>query len=248
MLIWRLPKGELPWAPPYSYCPHCRSSIKPLDNIPIISFLILRGRGRCCGRRIAFQYLWVEVVSMLCSVIVASRYPPSSMAQWVMLFSFCFFQTALLAVAAIDWQTYTIPDLLSLGLCLVMFLASPANELLGVSPLGRMAGSLGGMIAGGGIYWLFAAAGKKIYKVEAMGGGDVKLAAAIVGALGWRSLVPLVAVSSALGLAYALPLLALKRLGRRDPIAYGPFLSVAAIILLWMGPAIFKRLIFIISS
>lgn len=128
-----------------------------------------------------------------------------------------------------------IPDVLSLGLFVCMVLGSPWNiffkwQAWWLRPLFSLAGGL----CAGGLFLIMALIGEKIYKKEALGGGDIKLFAAIGAALGIHNILLVIILSSLLGLFYAMPQLLLKRLKREDPIPYGPFLATAAFItFLW---------------
>ncbi|MBI4064495.1 MAG: prepilin peptidase [Elusimicrobia bacterium] len=250
VVIHRLPIGELPWKPPHSYCPGCRRRIPAMDNIPLISFFLLGGRCRSCRAPISWRYPIVEFVMMLVALATLWRFGlTQDPRSWISFAMFFVFAGTLLAIAAIDFETYLIPDALSLGLMVFMAILAPFNPLLRTpSWTGAYLASLLGILAGSALYWLFAAIGKKIYKEEAMGGGDIKLAGAIGACLGPGHLFGVIVLSSALGLLYALPLLLSGRLKRRDPIPYGPFLSAAAIIILWWSRYLpdFLRLPFLV--
>ncbi|MBI4668375.1 MAG: prepilin peptidase [Elusimicrobia bacterium] len=236
VLIWRLPRGGLPWEPAHSYCPKCHAPIAFYDNIPIVSFLLLKGLCRHCRAAISRRYPFIEAAAACLALITAWKFGFNDFQSMVAAGGFLIFQTIILSVAMIDFKTYTIPDILSLGLTAAMILFAPFNLMLGPSTWAlRIRHSILGAAVLGGLYYIFAFLGEKIYKQEAIGGGDVKLAAAIGAAFGWRSFFPIVILSSSLGVIYALPLLIKKRLGRKDPIPYGPFLGAAAVIYLWLG-------------
>lgn len=243
VLIWRLPRRELPWSPRHSYCPHCHAGVKARDNIPLLSFLLLKGRCRYCRGSISWRYPLVEATMAAAAYLTCRRLGLEQWSDWIAFGGFLIFLTALTAVAFIDFETYLIPDALSVGLAFFMIAFAPWNPLLGPSALGRLWASCLGALCGGGLYFIFAAVGKKLYKMEAMGGGDVKLAAAIGAALGIESIFSVVFLSSTFGVLYAAPMLAMRRLRRLDPVPYGPFLVLAAAVYFWFGmlfPAFLK--------
>ncbi|MEK7288117.1 MAG: prepilin peptidase [Elusimicrobiota bacterium] len=236
VLVWRLPKGEFPWKPATSYCPNCRAPIRAMDNIPIISWLLLRGRCRLCRSSISWRYPLVEATLAGLGLITLWNLGSLPHFDWFGFAGLLWFQAILIAIAIIDFQTYLIPDLLSLGLALSMLIIAPWNPCLSSPTMtGRLASAVIGAAGAGFVFYVLAAVGEKIYKTEAMGGGDIKLAFGIGAGLGWRPLLAVVFLSSALGLVYAAPLLLGGKLKRRSPIPYGPFLVMAAIIVLWSG-------------
>lgn len=230
VLIWRLPQSQTPWQPIYSYCPSCKKELLKRDNIPLLGYFILRGLCRWCRSPISRRYPLVEFIMASGFCLISARLSELSFSGLCPFIFYAAFLFILVTIAFIDLETYTIPDILSLGMALVMFGGAYWNVFLGGnSGLENMARSFAGAFAGGFLFWILAVLGKKIYKQEAMGGGDIKLAAAIGAALGFESLLSIIAISSALGLIFALPQLLLGKLKRRDPIPYGPFLSIAAL-------------------
>lgn len=263
VLIPRFSKGESPWRPLFSYCPHCKKPIKATDNIPILSYLMLQGRCRFCRAKIPLIYLVTELSCglLLCLTFwrLQTFYSGAGMlfwrepAIWTQMIAFSIFSLTLTAIAVIDWQTRTIPDVLNLGLAGLMLIFAPLNPLLEYNPgiLGaKWIKAAGGALAGGGAFLLLAILGEKIYKKEALGGGDVKLAAAIGAALGAHGIFALMVLSSFLGLCFSLPQLIKGSLGRKDPIAFGPFMALAAFLIFLFQdhlPCLWKNLIFPLS-
>ncbi|MFC1520807.1 prepilin peptidase [Elusimicrobiota bacterium] len=228
VVIYRLPKGESPIKPLLSYCPNCGNKIPAIDNIPVLSFIALKGKCRKCENPISWRYPIIELALSLECILILWKLDTTGALGLVQVIAFVSFAFILTVITAIDFDTYTIPDIFSLGLLTGMLVFSPWNPLLGSTVTSRIISSLAGTLAGGAIFFLFAFIGEKIYKKEAMGGGDVKLAAAIGASLGVSSLYPTILISSAFGILYALPMLISGKLNRQDPIAYGPFLAIAA--------------------
>lgn len=235
VLIWRLPRGEPPWKPVYSYCPHCRTTITAYDNIPIISWLWLRGRCRHCREPISWRYPAVELTIVILGLATAAALQYRQLFSWPAYAALLWFESILTAIAIIDFKTFLIPDMLSIGLNACMLLLAPWNPLLGDSFSARAWQAGLGAALGALIYFLLAIIGSKIYKTEAMGGGDVKLAGAIGAGLGAQHLFAIIVLSSTLGLLYAAPLVITGKLGRRSVIPYGPFMASAAILLVFLS-------------
>ncbi|MBI4425897.1 MAG: prepilin peptidase [Elusimicrobia bacterium] len=222
--IHRLPNDES-LVRPRSRCPRCQRPIAAYDNVPIVSFLLLRGRCRRCRAPISWRYPLVEALTGAVFAGLAARWPYDPafvVAAWAAA-------AALIVVAFIDWDTFLIPDALSYGLTAAGLLASPLNPLLGDGSLERAGASVLGAAAGFGICWGVAALGEAVFKKEAMGGGDVKLLAGIGAWSGALGAFDCLVLASLFGSLYGGTLLLRARLKRQDPIPFGPFLSAAAI-------------------
>lgn len=225
VVVLRLPR-EQSIVSPGSRCPRCRKPIAFYDNIPILSWVLLRGRCRFCRGRISPRYPSVELAMALLSVLLWRRWhgEPAWAAAAVLAAG------ALLAVALIDWDTFLIPDELSLGLLVAGLLAAPLNPFF--SGDGRpwaLLQSLQGAAIGFGLCWATAAIGERLFKKEAMGGGDIKLLAAVGAWSGGLGAFDCLMVGSLLGSVYGVGLMARRRIRRSDPIPFGPFLSAAAV-------------------
>lgn len=219
VLIHRLPKGEsVVW--PGSKCPTCQHRLRTLELIPVLSFLILKGRCRYCRASISFQYPLVEVLSALGYWLVFSNYGLS----WGTLAG-CMLVTILLCAAFADINTGLIPDRLTypgilIGLALAWFTIGLKTALLG---------SLGFAV-----FFLIVAVASR----GGMGGGDIKLAGVIGAFLGWQgALVTFVLASLSGGLAAGY-LLARGKAGRKSAIRFGPYLALGAFIALIWGTQI----------
>ncbi|MBI4056735.1 MAG: prepilin peptidase [Elusimicrobia bacterium] len=222
--IHRLPQG-ISIVHPRSRCPRCRTRIRFYDNIPILSFLWLGGRCRKCRKPISLRYPLVEFVTGVLTAGLVVRWQENMAWACVAVVA----AAALVAITFIDWDTFLIPDELSLGLLGLGLVSAWFNPYFEGGWKGIQS-SLIGIVVGGGSAWLMAVIGKKIFKKEALGGGDVKLLAAVGGLVSWEGALSTLLIASFLGTLYGVPLLVLKKLRRQDPIPFGPFLSLGAII------------------
>ncbi|MDE2143724.1 MAG: prepilin peptidase [Elusimicrobia bacterium] len=224
VVVHRLPREES-LVKPRSRCPRCRKPIAWFDNLPILSWVILRGRCRHCHKPISARYPAVEAATGLLAAALQRRWPD----ERVWLAGAILACGALLAVALIDWETFLIPDELSLGLAAAGLLFSPVNPCFsGGAWWTALRGSLIGALAGFAMAWAIAAIGEAMLKKEALGGGDVKLLAGVgawTGALGAFNCLML---GSFAGSIYGIRLLLAGKAKRSDPIPFGPFLAAAA--------------------
>ena len=225
------PAGErFNLATPRSRCPHCGHQITLLENIPLVSYLVLRGRCGHCGAGISKRYPIVEAVSALLSAYAAWHFGFGAAALGALLFVW-----AMVALTCIDLDTQLLPDditlpLLWLGLA---FNLGGTYTDLPAAVIGAMAGYL----ALWSVFWLFKLATGK----EGMGYGDFKLLAAIGAWLGWQMLPLTILLSSLVGAVVGIVLIAVARHGRNVPIPFGPYLAAAGLIALFWGEAITER-------
>ena len=227
VVIYRWPR-EQSVVTPRSRCPHCRVPIAWYDNLPVLSWLILLGRGRCCRQPISVRYPLVEAA---CGALAAGLW-----LRWTGSAAFAGASAlacgSLLAVALIDWDTFLIPDELSLGLALGGLCCSWFNPYF-KSEAGAwwlpVWWSLRGAALGFSLGWAVAAAGEAAFKKEALGGGDVKLLAGVGAWTGATGVFDCMMIGSLLGSIYGVGMMRAGKLGRGDPMPFGPFLSVGAI-------------------
>lgn len=225
------PAGErLNLATPRSRCPHCGHQITLLENIPLVSYLVLRGRCGHCGAVISKRYPIVEAVSALLSAYAAWHFGFGAAALGALLFVW-----AMVALTFIDLDTQLLPDditlpLLWLGLA---FNVGGTYTELPAAVIGAMAGYL----ALWSVFWLFKLATGK----EGMGYGDFKLLAAIGAWLGWQMLPLTILLSSLVGAVVGIVLIVAARHGRNVPIPFGPYLAAAGLIALFWGEGITAR-------
>ncbi|MCL6471951.1 MAG: prepilin peptidase [Firmicutes bacterium] len=230
---YRIPKGESIAYPP-SHCPTCGSQIKPWDNIPLLSYIILRGKCRSCGQKISLRY---PVVELLTGILWVSIYWQYGVSNRMVLG--IFFVTVLIVLSVIDFNIRLIPDKILLPSMLVSFaflILCPLKiaslpVIAGIRPLWAIAG----FFAGGGSLYLIAALAPLIFKKQAMGGGDIKLAAFMGLYLGGYVFVALF-IGFFLGALIGIALIVLGKRSMQDMIPFGPFLAAGAILTIFFGP------------
>ncbi|MDD5656559.1 MAG: prepilin peptidase [Elusimicrobia bacterium] len=224
VVAWRMPREESVVFP-RSRCPSCRAPIAWFDNIPILSWLLLRGRCRRCGGAISMRYPLVEGLMACLSLALWLRWQGSPL--WSALAAAA--AADLLAIALIDWDTGFIPAALSIGLVVAGVAAAPFNPLLrrGTWPA-AVGGAALGAATGFLLCWLTAEAGKRVFKKEAMGGGDLILLAGIGAWSGGVGAFDSLMLGSLLGAGYGVGLVARGRPRLADPVPFGPFLAAGA--------------------
>jgi leader peptidase (prepilin peptidase)/N-methyltransferase len=221
--ILRLPKEEsILW--PGSHCPHCKNPIKFYDNIPLVSYILLKGRCRHCDSPISLQYPLVEGITALGSLILFLKFGLS--LSYLFYFSLV---AALIVITVIDLYHQIIPDVISLPGIGVGLLAS----LLIPIPQINFRDSLIGVLSGGGSLFVVATLYQWLFKREGMGGGDVKLLAMIGAFLGWKAVILTILLSSLIGSITGMIMMVLKGKDFKYAIPFGPFLSLGAVISLF---------------
>lgn len=226
--IYRIPAGQS-IVTPRSSCPHCGSLITWYQNIPVLSFLLLRGRCGRCRAPIALRYPLVELLTGLLFLLVAYRFGWQSFVP--LLWALC---AVLVVITFIDLDHQIIPDRITLPGIPLCFLASF------FIPWVSWTDSLLGILAGGGslllIAWLYQVLSKK----EGMGGGDIKLLAMLGAFLGWKAVFPILFFSSVLGTLVGVPLMLIKKANGKLALPFGPFIAAAALIYLFWGPQLVR--------
>lgn len=215
------PPAAEPSAPPGivrepSHCPHCKHPLGAMENIPLLSWLVLRGRCRHCAAPISIQYPLVELLSGICSAIVVWKYGLAWQSAAALIFTW-----TLIALSGIDLRTQLLPDQMTLPL-LWLGLAISLVPLF-VSSSASIVGAIIGYLSLWSIYWLFKLATGK----EGMGYGDFKLLAALGAWMGASALLPIALLSSLIGALVGGVFLALRGHDRSVPIPFGPFLAAA---------------------
>lgn len=223
VVITRLPRGESVFTPP-SHCLTCGVRIRWSDNVPLLSYLWLRGRCRSCGSRIEWRYPVVEGVTGVVFALSVLRFGLTPA-----VFPALFFLSALVAITAIDLKQQLIPDRITLPGIAVGLLASL------VTPHRSLIDALIAAVVGGGIFFLIILVSR-----GGMGGGDMKLAAMMGAFLGLRLTLVALFLAVFLGGLVAAVLLVGGRRGRKDPLPFGPFLAVGAGASLFWGEALLR--------
>jgi leader peptidase (prepilin peptidase)/N-methyltransferase len=221
--IHRLPAKESVVYPP-SHCPGCGARIRSRDNIPLLSYVLLRGRCRSCGAPISLRYPVVEALSGALLVLLLYRFGLSPA-----LGVYVAFVAALIVVSFIDLDHQIIPDVISLPGIVVGLVASA----LGQGP--PLLDSVLGALVGGGILYAVAVGYHALTAREGMGGGDIKLLAMIGAFLGWRGVLVTLIVGSFTGAVVGISLILVRRTDSRVPIPFGPFLALGAVCALAFG-------------
>ena len=222
VVIARIPVGGS-LVHPGSACPGCSAPLVWYDNIPVLSFVALRGRCRACGMRISWRYPIVEVGTAAVLVLAWVAFGPS--AEFLVA---CVLLPALVAMTAIDLQHQMIPDVVTLP-------GIPVGLVINVAT-GRISwlDSIIGILVGGGLFLVIILVSR-----GGMGGGDLKLGAMLGAFLGWKALLVALFVAIVLGGVIGAVLLATGRRGRKDPIPFGPFLAAGGAMALFWGERAF---------
>ncbi|MBW2631687.1 MAG: prepilin peptidase [Deltaproteobacteria bacterium] len=230
--IYRIPSGKS-IVFPASHCPACTHPIKFYDNIPIISYIILRGKCRNCGERISPVYPAIELLTAVMSLLLFRKYGLSL----EYLFSFLF-TCALIVITFIDLKHQIIPDVITLpGIPLFALAAILFMNI-------TLKTSLIGILAGGGCLYLVAFVYQLLTKREGMGGGDIKLLAMLGGFLGWQSLWFIIMASSLIGAVAGISAMICKGKDTKYAVPFGPFLSIAAVAYIFWGNMVMKLLFY----
>ncbi|MCP9758912.1 prepilin peptidase [Aquitalea sp. S1-19] len=212
---------------PRSRCPQCGAAIRPWHNIPLLGWLSLRGRCADCQAPIPLRYPLVELVTGVLFAVLAWRFGPSVMLAGSLLLA-----GALIALTFIDADTQLLPDDITLPL---MWAGLLFHLLTGILPLSDVVvGAMAGYLSLWSVYWAF----KLVTGKEGMGYGDFKLLAALGAWLGWQMLPLIILLSSLVGALWGIAMMAAARLGRGQPLPFGPYLAAAGLIALIWGPAI----------
>jgi len=214
--IYRLPKKESVVFPA-SHCTACKTPIRAIDNIPVLSYLFLGGKCRACGQKISIVYPLIEIVTglLLAAVIVKFGFTWESLIYAIVC-------PALVVITVIDYEHKIIPDRITLpgiifGLGAGSYLVGPVNAGLG-------------FLLGGGLFYLIA-----IVSRGGMGGGDIKFIAAAGALLGWQKVLLVIFLGATLGSIIGLILMATQKKDRKSQIPFGPFLALGTLIAIFSG-------------
>jgi leader peptidase (prepilin peptidase)/N-methyltransferase len=231
VLIYRLPQEGASLIKPGSHCPKCSAPIKYYDNIPILSFIILGGHCRSCTAPISFRYPLVEALAAVLAALSIFHFGFTLRGLEAVFLSLVF-----IAIFFIDLDHTIIPDFLTLP-----------GIMIGIG-VGFMPGAfvnwieaLIGLAVGGGVFYIVGTLGQVVFKKEAMGFGDVKLAAMMGAFLGWQNLLFILILASFLGSVVGLTILFLSGDKRNSTyVPFGPFLVAAALAAIYFGSAVIQ--------
>jgi len=224
VLIHRIPRKQQ-FVKGRSVCPGCGETIKWYHNLPVVSFLALRGKCAYCGMRISFRYPLVELLNALSYLYFFRTF------NWSFeLAVLAFLSSTLIVIFFIDLDHQIIPDLITLPGMLLGLAVSFFPGGLGIVP------ALIGLLVGGGSLYLIALLGDWLFKKESMGGGDIKMAAMLGAFLGWQKVLFIFMASAVIGLVVSVIMLAVSaRLRKTRVVPFGPFIALAAMVAVIWG-------------
>lgn len=229
VVIYRLPRGKS-IVSPGSQCPSCGKNILWYDNIPLLSYILLKGRCRFCKAKIHYRYFVVELLSGLLFLLL---YLKSGVS--VTLPVYIIFVLSVLIIGFIDIDTYLISDVIVLPGIVLGFLFSAIFPQMhyDLTRAGSILYSFAGILSGAGILIFLAIIGKLLFRKEAMGGGDIKLLAMIGAFLGWKCVFITIFFASLLGTIISLILIGMKKKKIDDYVPFGPYLGLGSVVALF---------------
>jgi leader peptidase (prepilin peptidase)/N-methyltransferase len=209
---------------PGSRCPYCENAIRPIDNIPLLSFLLLRGKCRSCHKNISLRYPLIELLTGLLFVFTSYQLGTSifTFYAWILI-------ALLIALTFIDIDTHLLPDHLTISLLWLGLIININGGFVDLKS--AVMGAVIGYLILWSIFWLF----KILTGKEGMGYGDFKLLSALGAWMGWQSLLPIVTISSMIGSVIGIFLILLKINQKSSAIPFGPFLSIAGLVVFFYG-------------
>ena len=212
---------------PRSACPHCGHQISAIENIPVVSYLFLRGKCIECKTRISTRYPFVELLSGALSALLVWHFGSGLSGLSALLFAYL-----LIAMTFIDADTQLLPDDLTFPLLWLGLLVNLNGTFVSLEE--AVIGAAAGYLSLWSIYWLFKLTTGK----EGMGYGDFKLLAALGAWLGWKMLPVIILLSSLVGAVIGVSLIIFAKHGRNNPIPFGPYLAAAGMIAMFFGKAL----------
>ncbi len=230
--IYRLPRN-ISIVSPSSSCPVCNEKIKAWQNIPVFSYLFLRGKCYFCDSKISFRYPLVELLNGVFYILVYYRFGLTHYALFYMMFI-----SVIIVITFIDIDYQIIPDKITLpgifiglisGCLFLPDLLLISDFTYQVTELG-FKGSIIGLLTGGGLFYFVAFVSR-----GGMGGGDIKMMAMVGASLGWKAVFMTTFFGSIIGSIYGISLMILKGKGRKTKVPFGPFLSIGVIITIFYG-------------
>ncbi|MBK8317900.1 MAG: prepilin peptidase [Betaproteobacteria bacterium] len=228
--------ANLSLAKPRSRCPDCGHQITSMENIPVLSYLLLKGKCAGCGTSISARYPIIEVFTAVLSAYAAWHFGPTLQTVGALLLLWC-----LIALAAIDFDTQLLPDAITLPLLWLGLVFNLMDTYVDLPA--AVVGAMAGYLALWTVFWLFKLATGK----EGMGYGDFKLLAALGAWLGWQMLPTIILLSSVVGAVVGITLIVVARRGRNVPIPFGPYLAAAGGIALFWGPQLTRNYLGLIA-
>ncbi|HEY6927773.1 MAG TPA: A24 family peptidase [Steroidobacteraceae bacterium] len=229
---------------PRSACPGCKAPITALQNIPVLSYLFLKGRCANCGVRISPRYPAIEALTGVLSAAVAWKLGFGWPAVWGLVLTWF-----LIALTFIDVDTQLLPDnltlpLLWIGLLLSLWAPPGGGAPIPIDPRTSIIGAIAGYLSLWSVYHLF----RLLTGKEGMGYGDFKLFAALGAWLGWKMLLPIILIAAAVGAVVGIAIILVRGQSRSTPIAFGPFLAAAGWLMLMFGQELVSGYLGLFSS
>lgn len=222
--ILRIPRGLSIVSPP-SHCPKCNHPIRIYDNIPVIGYLLLRGKCRDCKEKISVRYPLIEILTAIIACLLFRKFGLTTAYLSVFVFT-----CTLIVITFVDFDHQIIPHVITLS-------GIPLFAFLSVAFMGfTLVDSFLGIMVGAGVLYFVAIYYEALTGREGMGGGDVNLLAMLGAFLGWRSLLPILLISSFVGAIVGLGFILWKGKDMRYAVPFGPFLCFAALLYLFYGP------------
>ena len=213
---------------PRSACPHCGHVLRAWENIPVASWLMLRGRCSQCGTRVSVRYPLIELAGAACAASALLAFGPTGKA--LAAFALC---ATLIATSAIDLEHQLLPDAITLPLIWAGLLVNLAETFTDLHA--AVIGAVAGYLALWSVYWLF----RLLRGVEGMGHGDFKLLAALGAWLGWAALPQIVLVAAVAGAVVGLAATWRGRMRFEEPLPFGPYLAAGALVTLFAGTPLY---------
>lgn len=228
------PPSRFNLAFPRSHCPHCKAQIPFWHNIPLFSYIILRGKSHCCGEKIGLRYPLTEILCTLLTIYMAYQFGFTLKTLLGMLLAW-----SLIALVFIDIEHMILPDKITIPMIWIGLIANTQNMFTSANS------AILGAVIGYCTFWIIATVFKRIRGIDGLGGGDHKLLAMLGACLGWELLPFILLFSSASGVAVGMTYNILMRRKSTDPIPFGPFLALGGLITLFWG---YKLVQFTIKS
>ncbi len=229
---WRLPRGEqITYG--HSHCPHCGHELRSKDLIPLLSYVLARGKCKYCKKSISPQYFIVEIITGTLFLISFLLNTPQDLFQWILLFQIWFILSVLIVVFIIDWKHYLILDKVIFPMTVLLLISQATigwyldNRVFSKLFISSLLGAVAGFVP---FYLLWKLSGGKW-----MGLGDAKFGLFLGAALGWPAIYLAYMLSFFVGTAIALPLLLSGKKELSGKLPFGTFLAIATILVLWAG-------------
>lgn len=219
--IYRIPRGESITFPP-SHCPTCSTNLRPIDLIPVISFVWTKGKCRYCSEKISIRYPLVEILNALIYLILYLKFSIS-----ILLIKYSILTSILIVVSFIDYDYQIIPDEIVIFGMIFSFIIHVVHNFKG-----DILSGLVGLLIGGGLFLIIALV------TNAMGGGDIKLMGMLGFSLGYKYILLIALLSFIIGAVISLILIFLKIKSRKDFIPFGPFIAISSLVTIYCGDEI----------